>query len=95
MPLGRPKTQGLAELKWSRNPASQLIWAACLGFSATAARMVALHLPAPYAPPATNSSRASLPQNIEHVESLLEYWQQWRLHLRELFQEAQVSAGLS
>lgn len=29
-------------------------------------------------------------QNIEDVESLLAYWQQWRQQLRELFQEAQV-----
>lgn len=31
-------------------------------------------------------------QNIDHVESMLEYWQQWRLQLQELFQEAQVGA---
>lgn len=31
-------------------------------------------------------------QSMDHVESMLEYWQQWRLQLRELFQEAQVGA---
>ena len=31
-------------------------------------------------------------QALDHVESLYEYWRQWRFKLREMFEEAQVGA---